>query len=78
MKKIYPQCKLLVMSCGSKMITAISALWVFFMFLLLSADFFKNNFFQNILSGTLSGFQTILIHSVSPHLGPNCLQWLSD
>ena len=49
--------------------------------LLSSADFFKINFFQKILSGTLSECQTVDPdqdqNSVGPDLGPNCLQKLS-
>ena len=46
------------------------------MLLLLSADF-KIIFFKTILSGTLSEGQTGWIQTVSPDLGPNCLQRLS-
>ena len=41
-------------------------------FVLLSADFFKNQLFQIILSETLSEF-----HSVRPELAQDCLQRLS-
>ena len=49
-------------------------------FILSSADFFffKINFFQKILSGTMLECQTVSIRRpVGPHLGPNCLQRLS-
>ena len=50
--------------------------------LLSSADFFQDELFQKILSGTPSECQNNLDtdqdrHSVGPDLGPNCLQRLS-
>ena len=51
-------------------------------FYLTSVDYFHNYLFQKILSGALSRVSNCLDpdqdqHSVSPYLGPNCLQKLS-
>ena len=50
--------------------------------LLLCADFFQNQLFQEILSETLSECQTVLDpekdqQNVGPDLAPNCLHRLS-
>ena len=50
-----------------------------------SGDFFQNSLFQKTLSGTLSEYVSNVYYwdvdqdrrSVSPDLGPNCLQRLS-
>ena len=51
------------------------------MLLLLSADFFQNQFYQKILPGTLSVSNCLDPdqdrHFVGPDLDPNCLQTLS-
>ena len=47
------------------------------MLLLSSAEIFQNNFFQKILSGILSGCQTVLIQIRTDTLGPNHLQRFS-
>ena len=46
------------------------------MFLRSYSEFFKINFFQKILSGTLSERQIVRIQNVGPVLDPNCLQRL--
>ena len=47
------------------------------MILLSSSEFFKINFLQKILSGTLSECHMVRIQNVGPVLDPNCLQRLS-
>ena len=60
----------------------IFALWVFFMFLLSPADFFKINIFQKNLINTIGMSKSVgpdqdLRSPVGPDLGPNSLSKLS-
>ena len=48
----------------------------FFMLFVVSADFVHNKKIQNLLSGTLSEYQTYWIQT-RPDLSSNCLQRLS-
>ena len=50
----------------------------FFMLLLLSADFFQNNFCRNTIRVPNGLDPDQDRHSVGPDLGPNCLQRLSE